>query len=245
MIPKIIHYCWFGSKEIPAELQHYIDGWKKYFPDYTYKLWNESNIPEDAVFLKLMIKYKKWALVADYVRLYALYHEGGLYFDTDIEIIRPFDNLLKEKCFIGFQHKSVGKIMLNAAVIGTEAGHPYIKECFRHLTWSYYNRLKPLLIPRVSSEVALKMGVTEYKEQHIGSTLLLPVEAFYPYAWNEEFYPECIKENTYTVHHWQYSWKRKKGLRGVLKSLAFKAERRLFLIKHQWARSYRKFEKSM
>lgn len=245
MIPKIIHYCWFGSKEIPAELQHYIDGWKKYFPDYTYKLWNESNIPEEADFLRLPVKYGKWALVSDYIRFYALYHEGGIYFDTDIEVIKPFDRLLQEQCFIGFQHKWVGKNMLNGAVVGAEKHNSYIGACLQLMTRSFYYKLKPLIGPTIVSEIALRQGVKKYEEQYVGTTLILPMEAFYPYEWDEEFYPECVKENTYTIHHWQYSWKRKKGWKGMRKGLSYKTERRWFMLKHRLKGTYSKLEKSM
>lgn len=86
MIPKILHYCWFGNTELPEQLQNYITTWQKYCPDYEVKLWNESSFDVNShPFTKTAYAAKKFAFVADYVRAHALYLEGGIYLDTDVE----------------------------------------------------------------------------------------------------------------------------------------------------------------
>ena len=125
MIPKIIHYCWFGGKDKPKDVRLCIDSWKKYLPEYKIIEWNENNFDVDNSnqYVKEAYKNKKWAFVSDYVRLLALYEHGGLYFDTDVEVFKPFDELLNNNCFFGFETKDY----VASAVIGCEAGHELIK----------------------------------------------------------------------------------------------------------------------
>ena len=104
-IPKIIHYCWFGDK-MPKKIKQNINKWKKIMPDYEFKEWNEQNFNCDSNdFVEQAYKNKKWAFVADYARLKALYEYGGIYLDTDVEILKAFDDLLNEKKFI-ISHES-------------------------------------------------------------------------------------------------------------------------------------------
>ena len=103
-IPKIIHYCWFGGKPIPKNLKNYIKSWEKYCPDYEIKEWNESNFDINSnKFIKEAYINKKFAFVTDYVRLYVIYNYGGIYLDTDVEIIKNFDGLLNNELFMGIQ----------------------------------------------------------------------------------------------------------------------------------------------
>lgn len=95
MIPKIIHYCWFGGKEKPESAQKCIRSWKKFFPDYEIKEWNESNFDVNMIpYTKAAYEAKKYAFVSDFARFWVLYHYGGVYFDTDVEVIRNMDDLL-------------------------------------------------------------------------------------------------------------------------------------------------------
>ena len=95
MIPKIIHYCWFGEKEIPGNLKKYMDSWKKYCPDYQIKLWNESNFDVSThPFIRAAYESEAWAFVSDYARLKIIFDYGGIYLDTDVELIKSLDSLL-------------------------------------------------------------------------------------------------------------------------------------------------------
>ena len=102
MIPRIIHYCWFGRGQMPEMALKCIESWHKHMPDYRYKLWNEDNFDINSVpYVKEAYEARKFAFVTDYVRLYALYHEGGIYMDTDVEVLKPYDDLLNLKGFTG------------------------------------------------------------------------------------------------------------------------------------------------
>ena len=96
-IPKVIHYCWFGGNPLPEEYVKYIESWKKYLPDYEIKRWDESNFDFSTCdYAREAYEAKKWAFVSDYVRLKVVYDNGGLYFDTDVEVIKPIDDIIKK-----------------------------------------------------------------------------------------------------------------------------------------------------
>ena len=104
MIPKVIHYCWFGGNTKPASVLKCIESWKKYCPDYEIREWNEENFPVgDNLYCKQAYEAKKWAFATDYARLVIVYNNGGIYLDTDVEVIKPLDDLLNHKFFIGRQ----------------------------------------------------------------------------------------------------------------------------------------------
>ena len=101
-IPKIIHYCWFGGNPMPDSFQKCIDSWKQVMPEYEIVCWDESNFDLTSVpFVSEAAEMKKWAFVSDYVRLYALYYQGGIYLDTDVEIVQPLDRFLMHSFFSG------------------------------------------------------------------------------------------------------------------------------------------------
>ena len=126
MIPKIIHYCWFGQKQKPKSVLKYIATWKKKFPDYEIKEWNESNFNVNQLnFTREAYYAKKYAFVSDVCRLYALYTEGGIYFDTDIIVLKRFpENILSHKAFAGFEHE----IYIGTGIIGSEKNNVIIKQ---------------------------------------------------------------------------------------------------------------------
>lgn len=160
MIPKIIHYCWFGDKEMPALLQLCIASWRKYLPDYQIKRWDESNFDFNmAPLCKEAYAAKKWAFVADYCRVYALYTEGGIYMDTDIMILKNFDEYLKysfcssqeyqpwifdsvKEQYIDKQGKCIDQKQyvpgfgIQSGIMMAEKGIPYLKDCM-----DFYNQL--------------------------------------------------------------------------------------------------------
>lgn len=104
MIPKTIHYCWFGGQQMPELALRCIKSWHEHLPHYTFKLWNEDNFDVNSVtYVREAYQARKFAFVTDYVRLYALYHEGGIYMDTDVEILKPLDDLLHLPAFSGYE----------------------------------------------------------------------------------------------------------------------------------------------
>lgn len=125
-IPKKIHYCWFGGKEIPDSLKVYIETWKRYCPDYEIIRWDETNYNiSQCQYAKEAYEKRKWGFVADYVRLDVIYRYGGIYFDTDVEVIKNLDDILYQEAFSIFDvqlHVNLGN------GFGAVAGHPLIKE---------------------------------------------------------------------------------------------------------------------
>lgn len=160
MIPKIIHYCWFGRGEMPLVVKWCIEGWKKKMPDYQLKLWNEDNFDINSTkWTRTAYSAKKYAFVADYVRLYALYTEGGIFLDADMKVLKPFDKFLKYdfvssfEFYPGMASASYGRLNPETLLpynkeslipgMGIAAGaifsckeHPYINAC---MNW-YKNR---------------------------------------------------------------------------------------------------------
>lgn len=104
MIPRTIHYCWFGGNPLPKSAVKCIDSWKRFFPDYEIKEWNESNFDVNAIdYTRQAYERKKYAFVSDYARFWLLYNYGGLYFDTDVEVIRPMDDIIEKGPFMGIE----------------------------------------------------------------------------------------------------------------------------------------------
>lgn len=125
MIPKKIHYIWVGGKEKPKDIQKCMKTWKKHLKDYEIIEWNESNFDiESHPFALSAYKAKKWAYVSDYIRAYVIYKYGGIYLDTDVLILDNFDNLIKNRAFVGFENSDYPF----TAVFGAEKGHPLVKD---------------------------------------------------------------------------------------------------------------------
>lgn len=161
MIPKIIHYCWFGDAPKSPFIKKCMQTWKEKLPDYEWKEWNEKIFDVNSVpFVKEAYRAKKWAFVADYVRLYALYTEGGIYMDTDVKVMKPFDEFLKYNFFsshekydffysedeqkkldsckrIKKEYKYIEGFGVLSAVMGATSNLPYLKDCL-----DYYNELE-------------------------------------------------------------------------------------------------------
>ena len=132
-IPKKIHYIWVGGKEKTKDVQKCINTWKKHFKDYEIIEWNEEKFDINShPYTKAAYEAKKWAFVSDYIRMYALYNEGGIYLDTDVIALDNLDEVLNNKAFIGFETDRY----ISAAILGAEKGHPFIEKMLK-----YYNNL--------------------------------------------------------------------------------------------------------
>ena len=175
MIPKIIHYTWFSGEAFPSNIQRCIDSWKKLLPDYELRLWDMEAIKDiDSVFLKEALAERKWAYAADFVRLYAIYHEGGIYLDTDVLVFKPFNQLLDHKAFIGKENSihfegGFSAQYLSSHCFGAEKENPFIKRCLdyyddRHfITSSHMDMPQSLkynlvLLPYIQAEIARQFG---------------------------------------------------------------------------------------
>lgn len=132
MIPKIIHFCWLSDDPFPADVKRYMDTWRRFLPDYEFRHWNFSRFPKSkSKWVEEAYDRRKYAFAADYIRCYALYNEGGIYFDCDIEVLKNFDRLLGLPYFFGYEN---GSGCIEAALMGSEPGNPI----FKHLL-DYYD----------------------------------------------------------------------------------------------------------
>lgn len=221
MIPKKIHYCWFGDKPIPDNYKKFIEGWRALMPDYEIVLWNEENSPMEEKYLKRAYANKKWANLSNYVRLHAVHQEGGIYLDTDVEVVKSFDPLLNHSCFFGYQvssHESV-----NNAVFGAEKNHWFIKSQLEAIKLLYDGLeteylSSPHLTTYLLRENAYLSPSAEVPDKELR---VFPYTWFYPYSWMEPYTPECVTEDTYTIHHWSGTWAitKEKKKASVLKSI--------------------------
>lgn len=197
MIPKIIHCIWLGKKELPPLEKKCIETWSKINPDFEIIFWNEDNLDiTDPVYLSAYNK-KEWAYCSDYARMKVVYEYGGVYLDTDMELIKPLNDLLHYSCFIGKEDKDY----INAAIVGAVKECSYIKDVFEEIANSMKSDFVP--IPRILTSIYNK---GEYKEVKV-----FPVDYFYPYnpfkSEVKELFFSDVTENTYAIHHWKYSWK--------------------------------------
>ena len=217
MIPKVIHYCWFGRGEKSKLIQKCIKSWEKYCPDYEIIEWNEDNFDINCnIFVKQAYEYKKWAFVSDYARLWALYNYGGIYLDTDVEIIKPIDIFLKHKAFSGFESSKT----VPTGIIASEKGQVIIK-----LWLDWYNDRKFIVDgemlhePNVKfmTETLIDKGlVLDNTYQEIEGFALYPQTYFCPI--NVDKRKNCKSKNTYAIHHFTSSWRTKTEMKKFKKA---------------------------
>lgn len=135
MIPKIIHYCWFGGNPLPADAKKCIESWKKFMPDYKIKEWNENNFDINSnLYVKQAYESRKFAFVTDYVRLFALVSEGGIYMDTDVEVLKSYDQFLHHTAFSGFENNNFVPTGMMAAEKGSRWATDLLYE-YNHRTF--------------------------------------------------------------------------------------------------------------
>lgn len=206
MIPKIIHYCWFGGNPLPELIQNCIKSWKKYCPDYEIMEWNESNFDVHCNrFVSEAYQAKKWAFVADYARLYAIYHCGGIYLDSDVELLRPLDAFLSDEAFAGFETKDSPA----AIVLGCVKGHPLIKEFMDYYERRPFIREDGSYDMRTNTSVFTELAVChglrlDGKKQIVAGCVFYPEIVFSPNNLRRIFYRYSSK--SYAVHHILGSW---------------------------------------
>ena len=220
VIPKIIHFCWFGGGEKSKDVLEYIKTWQQLLPDYKIMEWNEKtySIENSIPYVKEAYSSKKWAFVSDYVRLYALYNYGGIYLDTDVQILKSFDDLLKNEVFFGFESKDY----LCTAVMGACSKHWFVKEFLdsykeRHFiqedgSW-YTKEIAPDVLALAAEKFGLKYD-NEIEQQLEERMLILPSRILGA-AWKQ------VTDDTIAVHLSKGSWRKRTWLRNILTKLNF------------------------
>ncbi len=236
MIPKIIHYCWFGRGEMPELAQKCIESWHKFMPDYEYKLWNEDNFDvNSAPYTKEAYEAKKYAFVSDYVRLYALFTEGGVYMDVDFEVYKPFDDLLPLDAFAGFEGSKYLPLMMG--VCASKSYGQWVKEQLDYYQNRHFIKSDGTLdlttnVSFITAKMCENGFVQNGKEQDYKDLHVFPVEYFSPRRTTGEYFRT---ENTYCDHKGLGSWtETQKGWkRWVLKLLGQKNSPNLIKLKRK------------
>ncbi len=209
MIPKKIHYCWYGGKAKPEIVRKCIDSWKRFNPDYQIKEWNESNSPKHSIITSNLNK-GIWAFASDYTRLFAIYEEGGFYLDTDILLVKGLDNLRNNTCILAFESIK----WVNNGFCAAIPKHYFFKMCMKELSSKGHSRIKPYTSPHLTTNMLKKIKPTfVYKTQHFRDILVLNLEFFFPY---NRFQTKDMKidqligmlnSTSYGIHLFLHSWK--------------------------------------
>lgn len=230
MIPKKIHYCWLSDEPFPRKIRKCMDTWRKTHPDYEIVRWSTNNFDVNAIpYVKEAFEAKKWAFAADYIRMYALYTEGGIYLDSDVILLKRFDDFLDNSFFSSMEyhplqiekcgtmqyidsegHRTADKyiegIQIQAAVMGAEKGCPFVKQVMdwykdKHFVNEDGSIATNVLSPYIYARVAEEMGFLykDIDQQLPGRVHIYPSETF---AGNKYE----VTPNSYAIHLCAHSW---------------------------------------
>jgi len=199
MIPKKIHFFWFGGTPQNELLIKCLKSWQQHLPEYEIIEWNEDtyDVSKNA-FTQKTFSEQKWAFLSDHARLDVLYEHGGIYLDTDMEILKPLDQFLEHELFLGFESSS----HVNASIIGCVKHHWLIKECLEE----YETMTEYETIPKVITKVLQKHYSLEQDMVNTNGVAIYPAEYFYPLPFNQRFNKAMITKNSFGIHWWNYSW---------------------------------------
>jgi hypothetical protein len=227
MIPKKIHYCWIGGNPLPESAKKCIKSWRKYCPDYEIIEWNEHNYDFTKIpYMKQALDAKKWGFVPDYARLDIVYTHGGIYMDTDVEIVRPLDPLLELSGFAGFQDAEQVNF---GHGFGAEAGNPVLKTLME--SYETLSFLKPdgtpdlTPSPRLNTDTLVKNCglIPDGSYQELDGITVFPIEYFCPKSFEDGVIRKT--KNTYSIHHFDASWFSDESKQKLLESWKHKQKR--------------------
>ena len=203
MIPKKIHYCWFGRGEKPKLAQKCIASWKKYMPDYEIIEWNEDNFDVSRnAYTQMCYEQKKYAFLTDYLRLVIIEEQGGIYFDTDVEAVRSFDDLVTYPAFFGFENNQYAN---TGEGFGAEAHNPVVQQMLKEYDQLLDGQHGTIGCPILNTEALLKFGLKRNGEkQELKDAVVFPEDYFNP---RNSITGELKKTaNTYSIHWYSASW---------------------------------------
>lgn len=204
MIPKIIHYCWFGRGEKPKLAKKCIASWKKYMPDYEIIEWNEDNFDVNYnAYTKMCYEQKKYAFLTDYIRLLVVEERGGIYFDTDVEVLESFNPLTQHEAFFGFENDSTVATGLG---FGSVSHHPILQQMIEEYDGLLDGEHGVIGCPILNTQALQKFGLQKNgKEQTLpGDAVIYPTDFFNPR--NSLTGELAISGNTYSIHWYSASW---------------------------------------
>jgi len=206
-IPKVIHYCWFGNGKMPKLTIKCIESWKKFCPDYKIVCWNEENFDiNQNRYAKEAYQAGKWAFVSDYVRLKVLYDEGGVYLDTDVELIKPLDALIENSGYMGFDENGIVSTGLGFAC---EKGNELVGQLLND-----YDDIS-FLLPDGGYDLTPCPDRNTAKMKLLGMDISITNQIFMGIQFLPEDYlcpmkyctgRKHITKNTYSIHHYCASW---------------------------------------
>ena len=203
MIPKTIHYCWFGGKEKPRSVIKCMATWKKFLPDYEIVEWNEQSFDVNAFpYTKAAYEHKKYAFVSDFVRLYALKHCGGIYFDTDVEVLKSFDAFLNTPGFMGYESPNC----LGTAVMAAEKDNPLISEFLRYYDTTSFDPNNLVANSNIISNIIREKGI-ELNNQFSccqNNLNLYPLDFFIVKTYYD--FKFHLSDNSHSIHHCDATW---------------------------------------
>lgn len=215
-IPKVIHYCWFGGKPKPKSVCCCIKSWRKYCPDYEIIEWNESNFDYTANrYAREAYEQKNWAFVSDYARLQIIWERGGIYLDTDVELIRSLDGLLTGEGFFGFESE---KEVATGLGFGAVAGHPVVAALLADYKDIPFVRedgtLDTLSCPARNTATLCALGLrADNTMQTIQGISFLPTDYLCPMDYRTG--KKRFTDHTYSIHHYDASWRSRAGRRSM------------------------------
>lgn len=226
---KIIHYCWFGRTPLPPLALKCIESWKKYLPEYEIKEWNEDNFDVNIIpYTKEAYEAKKYAFVSDYARFWILYKYGGLYFDTDVEVIKPLDDIIAKGPFMGCEKEikdvkgATTKAVAPGLGLGVNPGVGLYKEMLDLYTSLHFvdgkGNLNLKTVVDYTTELLCKHGLENKPGiQYVAGIYIYPVDYFCPISVDDG--KLRVTSNTRTIHHYAQSWQspaRKYGRKFIL-----------------------------
>ncbi|WP_270529864.1 glycosyltransferase family 32 protein [Limosilactobacillus vaginalis] len=207
MIPKTINYCWFGEKEKPKSVKVCIESWKKFCPQYEIKEWNEDNFDLQCCdYVKEAAKEKKWAFVSDYARFWILYNYGGIYFDTDVEVIKSLDTIIKSGSFMACETQKTVNPGLGMATFPKSELYKRIIEFYskQHFILNDGSENLETVVTKVTS-ILRKLGFKGTGEiEKVSGIVIYPVEYFCPLNYTTG--KLNITNETVAIHHFDESW---------------------------------------
>ena len=205
-IPKIIHYCWFGEAPLTRRMEQCLESWRTYCPDYKIQCWNEQNAPiEDNLYAQQAYAAKKWAFVSDYVRVKCLVAYGGIYLDTDVELLKPLDSFLLHQGFLGYESER----RIGTSLMAAQPQHPLMLALMQDYenrtfvasdgTYDYTTNVE------VVTKLLVDKGLSQNnKRQDIADLSIYPFDFFSPKSLDTG--KISITDNTCTIHHFCASW---------------------------------------
>ena len=221
MIPKKIHYCWFGGNPLPPLALKCIDSWKKYFPDYEIIEWNENNFDVCCIdYVREAYEAKKWAFVSDYARFKILYEQGGLYFDTDVEVIRDMSDIIRAGAFMGFEtawkaNESSSLAVAPGLGLAAVPGMALYREILEDYERSHFRledgSLDLTTVVHRTTRILNAHGLQQMDGiQRLCEISIYPKEYFNPI--DMESGRLVTTAQTVSIHHYMASWESKKNL---------------------------------